>query len=130
MRKNIKILLDADMPRSSVKVIRSSGFEVEDVRDIGMRSAKDKEIIEYALNNNRVIVTRDTDFGEILRYPKHPGAIILRLPNTFTTKEVNKRLKGFLSSVSETEIKNAIIIVELSRYRRRDLTEWQLKIDE
>jgi len=59
MHKNMKILLDADMPRSSVKVIRSSGFEVEDVRDIGMRSAKDKEIIEYALNNNRVIVTRD-----------------------------------------------------------------------
>jgi predicted nuclease of predicted toxin-antitoxin system len=32
----MKILLDADMPRSSVKVIRSSGFEVEDVRDIGI----------------------------------------------------------------------------------------------
>lgn len=121
--RNIKILLDADMPRSSVKIIRSLGFDVEDVRDIGMGRAKDKEIIEYALNNNCIIVTRDTDFGEILRYPKHPGAIILRLPNTFTTKEINRRLKEFLGSASENEIKDAIIIVEISRYRRRELTE-------
>jgi len=120
---NVKILLDADMPRSSIRIIRSLGFDAEDVRDIGMGRAKDKEIIEYALNNSRIIVTRDTDFGEILRYPKHPGAIILRLPNTFTTKEVNKKLKEFLSSVSENEIRNAIIIVEISRYRRRELTD-------
>ncbi len=32
----IKFLLDADMPRSSAEVIMSRGFEVEDVRDIGM----------------------------------------------------------------------------------------------
>lgn len=93
-----------------------------------MGRAKDKGIIEYALNNNRIIVTRDTDFGEILRYPKHPGAIILRLPNTFTTKEVNRRLKVFLSYVSENEIKDAIIIVEISRYRRRELAEWDISL--
>jgi len=38
---NIKFLLDADMPRSSVRIIRSLGFDAEDVRDIGMRRAKD-----------------------------------------------------------------------------------------
>ena len=76
---NLKFLLDADMPRSSAELIRSIGYEVEDVRDIGMRAAKDREIIEYALKNNRIIITRDTDFGEVLRYPEHPGAIILRL---------------------------------------------------
>ncbi len=50
------------MPRSSAEVIRSFGYDVEDVRDIGLGSAKDEEIIEYALKNNRIIVTRDTDF--------------------------------------------------------------------
>jgi len=60
---SLKFLLDTDMPRSSAKVIRTIGFEVEDVRDIGMRAAKDREIIEYALENKRIIVTKDTDFG-------------------------------------------------------------------
>jgi predicted nuclease of predicted toxin-antitoxin system len=67
---DVKFLIDADMPRSSA--FRSFGFDVEDVRDIGLGSAKDKEILEYALKNGRIIVTRDTDFGEVLRYPDHP----------------------------------------------------------
>ena len=118
---SLTFLLDADMPRSSAKVMQSVGFEVEDVRDIGMRAAKDSEIIEYALKNKKIIVTRDTDFGEVLRYPDHPGAIIFRLPYTFTSKELNERLDDFFKSVKEDELKEAIIIVELSRYRRRSL---------
>jgi predicted nuclease of predicted toxin-antitoxin system len=115
----MKFLLDADMPRSSSKVLKSLGFEVEDVRDIGLGSAKDKDIIEYASKNGKIIITRDTDFGEVLRYPKHPGAIIFRLPYTFTAKAINERLKGFLISLTMEELRNAIIIVELERCRRR-----------
>ena len=118
---SLQFLLDADMPRSSAKVIRTIGFEVEDVRDIGMRAAKDVEIIEYALKNKMIIVTKDTDFGEVLRYPDHPGAIIFRLPYSFTSKELNERLVNFFKSVKEDEILDAITIVELSRYRKRSL---------
>ena len=109
------------MPRSSAKVIRTIGFEVEDVRDIGMRAAKDVEIIEYALENKRIIVTKDTDFGEVLRYPDHPGAIIFRLPYAFTSEQLNERLVEFFKSVKKDEVQDAITIVELSRYRKRSL---------
>jgi predicted nuclease of predicted toxin-antitoxin system len=47
------------MPRSSAKLIRSLGYDVEDVRDIGLRGAKDEEIIKYALKTNRIIATRN-----------------------------------------------------------------------
>ena len=118
---DLKFLLDADMPISSAKVIRSFGYDVVDVRDIGMRAATDQEIIHYALQNKRIIVTKDTDFGEIIRYPSHPGAIIFRLPYTYTSKELNKTLADFLNSVDDSKLANAIIIVELGRYRRRGL---------
>ena len=116
-----KFLLDADMPRSSAEAIRSLGFDVQDVRDIGMRYAKDQEIIDFALETGRVVITRDLDYGEILRYPRHPGAIILRLPTGFIAKEVNETLMDFLNSAKNDIFQNAIIIVELSRYRRRPL---------
>ena len=32
--RSVKFLVDADMPRSSVGIIRSFGFDGEDVRDI------------------------------------------------------------------------------------------------
>jgi predicted nuclease of predicted toxin-antitoxin system len=117
-----KFLLDADMPRSSAEAIRSQGFDVEDVRDLGMRYAKDQEIMDFALETGRVVITRDLDYGEILRYPQHPGAIILRLPTGFVAKEVNEALMDFLSSAKNEILQNAIIIVELGRYRRRSLT--------
>jgi len=50
-----KFLLDADMPRSSAEAIRSQGFDVEDVRDLGMRYAKDQEIMDFALETGRVV---------------------------------------------------------------------------
>jgi len=120
---SLKFLLDADMPRSSAKLMRSLGYDIEDVRDIGLRRAKDEEIVRYALKNNRIIITRNVGFGSTLRYPKHPGAIIIRLLYNFTSREINERLKNFLTSVNEDEIKNSIIIVELTRYRRRPLQQ-------
>lgn len=116
-----RFLLDADMPRSSAVVIRALGFDVKDVRDLGMRYAADREIIEYAQENGRVVVTRDLDFGGVLQYPNHPGAIILRLPSEYTAKEINDILRQFLGSVEEQILKEAIIIVEIGRYRRRSL---------
>ena len=77
--------------------------------------------MDYAFKNNKIIITMDLDFGEVLRYPQHPGAIILRLPNVFTSKEINERLREFFMSINEKDLIGAIIIVELSRYRRRSL---------
>jgi predicted nuclease of predicted toxin-antitoxin system len=116
-----KFLLDADMPRSSAAAIRSLGFDVQDVRDLGMRYARDQEIIDYALNAGRIVITRDLDYGEILRYPQHSGAIILRLPTGFVAREVNEALLDFLVSARSDELQQAVIIVELGRYRRRPL---------
>ena len=117
----LMFLLDADMPRSSAEVLRALDIDVKDVRDLGMRYAQDSEIIAYAQRTGRVVITRDLDFGSILRYPDHPGAIILRLPFEYTAKELNEVLKDFLSSVDEKIIQKAIIILELGRYRRRPL---------
>ena len=69
----LKFLLDVDMPRSSAEVTSTLDFDVKDVRDPGMRYTKDSEIISYAQRTGRVVITRDLDFGSILRYPDHSG---------------------------------------------------------
>jgi len=86
-----------------------------------MSYAEDREIIEYSRKTGRVVVTRDLDFGDVLRYPNHPGAIILRLLSEYTAKELNDIFREFLSSVEGQILQKSIIIVELGRYRRRSL---------
>jgi len=50
------------MPRSSAELMRSLGFDVEDVRDIGMMAASDRAIIQHALKTKRIVVTREYGF--------------------------------------------------------------------
>lgn len=79
----------------------------------------DNRIIEHARAEELVILTRDTDFGQVLRHPEHPGALILRLPYTYTARQINERLETFLEEVDASELSGAIVIVERGRYRRR-----------
>lgn len=45
-----RFLVDADLPRSLARHLRTAGFEAEDVRDIGMRKSPDDDIFTYALS--------------------------------------------------------------------------------
>lgn len=117
----LAFLLDANMPRSSAKPLESAGHKVDDVRDIGLGDATDAEIIEHARATDSIVVTRDTDFGSVLRYPNHPGALILRLPHTYRSQEINGRLEEFLGVVDDEALENAIVVLERNRYRRRPI---------
>jgi predicted nuclease of predicted toxin-antitoxin system len=44
-----------------------------------MRGANDEEIIRRAIDENRVIITNDKDFGWLASLYKPPGIILLRL---------------------------------------------------
>jgi len=44
-----------------------------------MKGAGDEEIIRKAIDENRVIITNDKDFGWLASFYKPPGIILLRL---------------------------------------------------
>lgn len=119
----VRFLVDEDMPSSSVAVFERHDYEVTSIRALGMRGAPDEEVMDRAFDNDEIIVTRDKDFGDVLRYPTdtHPGAVIIRLPYTYTAEQINDRLDTFLSELDETLLGNSILVLELGRYRIREL---------
>lgn len=62
---NLRFLIDEDLPRSTAKMLAAAGYEALDVRDTGLRGAKDREIFAYACQMNTVIVTADIGFASL-----------------------------------------------------------------
>ena len=59
-------LLDQGIPRSASARLKESSEDAIHVGDIGMAAASDPEIIDYAIQEDRVIVTLDADFHSLI----------------------------------------------------------------
>jgi len=45
--KMAKFVIDEDMPRSTGKVLKGVGHDVKDIRDCGLRGARDEQIYDF-----------------------------------------------------------------------------------
>jgi predicted nuclease of predicted toxin-antitoxin system len=61
-----RIGLDQGCPRSSATALQRYDWDVVHVGDIGMSRATDAEIIQWATQEGRIVVTLDSDFHALL----------------------------------------------------------------
>ena len=117
----IKLLVDEDLPRSTAAMLKSLGIDALDLRDIGLKGSTDAEVFEYAQNEGRIIITRDVEFGNILKYPiqNHCGVIIIRIPNTYIRDDILKIIRDFFHKVDKDKLMNSLVILEAEKYRIR-----------
>jgi predicted nuclease of predicted toxin-antitoxin system len=114
-------LIDEDMPRSTAGELRQAGYEVADVRDVGLRGHSDEDIFAYAQAQESVLITADKDYSDIRRFPPgtHQGIMVVRVPDVLPTKTINHELLQALANLSSEDVNGNIVIVELGRVRIR-----------
>lgn len=59
-------LLDQGLPRAAADLLRTQDLDVIHVGEIGLACASDTEIIRFAEQHDRIVVTLDSDFHAIL----------------------------------------------------------------
>ncbi len=108
--------------QSTVHWLHSQGYNVVHLRDEGLQKLPDELIIEKAFAENRIILTFDLDFSDILASSSatFPSVVIFRL-KTATPQVVNQKLKRILSDSSDALQKGAIISVGEQTHRVRYL---------
>jgi len=121
----MKFLVDMPLSPKTVNFLRNMGFDAIRVSELGMAKAKDKDIFNYAKKNDMVVLTADLDFGTILAFThsSKPSVIIFRLHDP-SPEHVNSLLSSNLSSIEKDLLKGAIIIIEDTEIRIRELPIW------
>jgi len=75
----IRLLLDQGLPRSTVRHLQDRGIDVCHVADIGLSRASDTKITEYARNQDRLIITLDSDFHRLLAISGASSPSVIRI---------------------------------------------------
>jgi len=117
---DLRLLIDANMPRLITRSLTALGYDVVDIRDVEVPGVADERIFEIAQQEGRVIITRDQDFGNVLLYPPgfHSGIIVLKT-QALSSESIKDLLVRFLAEIKEDEVSGSLIILEKHRYRIR-----------
>lgn len=110
----MKIWIDAQLPPTLASWI-SSNFDVEAValREINLRDAKDIEIFEAARTANVVIMTKDSDFVDLVCRLGIPPQILWLTCGNVTNRNLRQLLTLTLPAAIE-QLQQGEMIVEIS----------------
>lgn len=118
----MRFLADAGISPKTVEFLRRNGHDAVHVRELGMQRAPDAMLVEKARSEDRILLTFDLDFGEILALGvlARPSVVIFRLSDE-RADSVNRRLDQVIAEQTEALASAVLILVEDTRYRTRRL---------
>jgi predicted nuclease of predicted toxin-antitoxin system len=116
-----RLLADENIPLASVALLRNNGYDVLAISEHAPGIA-DVDILRLAREQDRVLVTFDRDFGELVYRdlaPVPPAIIYLRLPPS-TPEEPGRTIAALLAD-GEVQIAGRFSVVTPDGIRQRAL---------
>jgi predicted nuclease of predicted toxin-antitoxin system len=116
-----RVLIDEGLPCSLSNLLRQKGHASQYLIDLGLRGLADSKVFAAAQDQTATLVSRDTDFGNILQYPlgTHGGIVVIRFPTDMRTHFLVAEIVRMLSAIDDADFQGALIIIEPGRIRIR-----------
>jgi predicted nuclease of predicted toxin-antitoxin system len=122
----LRFLVDENLPRTLARDLVSAGYEATHARDVGLGGRPDRDLYDYAVAHNSIIVTCDLGFADQRRFPTgHSGIVLVRLPDDTPIDKRRHRVLSVLSSFDcavRSSSSTQVVCACVEAYRGSDKT--------
>lgn len=112
----MKLLIDNALSPTIAEGLSNAGYDAVHVRDLGMQSATDEQIFLHSEEEERVIISADTDFGALLALRKKARPSLDTRPY-----QILELLCDVLPKLEEDLAQGAVVTITDERIRIRKL---------
>ena len=118
----MRFLIDECLPARMAELLRAAGHDCTHVYEIGLGGQPDEQIMAAADRENRILVSADTDFGELLANAPvlAPSVILLRRTDK-QARSLAAVVLANLGQVTDDLAAGALIVISDTRIRARRL---------
>lgn len=104
---DIKLLADEHIPKDVINRLKIWEIDIKSLNEIGLMGSTDKEILHYAKEEGRVVLTADQkDFPRLAKGVDHPGMIVIT--KRMSIKKLLRETMKVLDTLGSEDIKNTV----------------------
>ncbi len=104
---DIKILADEHIPKDVINRLKIWHIDIKSVNETGLMGSPDKDILDHAKEDGRVVLTADQkDFPRLAKSIDHPGVIVIT--KRMSIKELLRETMKVLDTLGPKDIENTV----------------------
>lgn len=116
----MKLFLDENLSSQHAIQLRLKGYDACAAVEVGLSGSADEQVLRFAVEKGRVLVTLDADFANIIRFPPEstPGVIRLKV-HPPTEERILRAIQRALSLLQNTDLTGCLAVVDEDKIRVR-----------